>query len=484
MAGTLTNSGSLTAMPGATSYVDGHLVQTASGHIAPHLDYSNLRSGTYVITGDAVLDGGIRPNLASAMPNIFLPALTVNGTVTGTLTAPDSPLFAYTLRQNAGQYDVAITGTHFNRARFGLTPHHSSVLGAVEHVFATGNAGLGPLFAGLDASAGADRGQFSRTLAQLSPRSMSTLFARTAADASRIADASMSCPIFGSDANGAQAMLVEGSCFYATTRGQRAWSRGDADRGSSNQDSATWQVGGQSEIRPGLLLGGALAYQADAFSGRDGISSQGSSVQGAVTLKYQTGPLLLTGAVFGSYGENDLKRRIAAPGYAALASADNSFYTAGLRARAAYTFATENLYLRPYLNLDWVHARNGGFTEQEPGGLGLMIAASSYSTAILTPALEIGRRDTLSDGRVLRSFLTAGVSLRSNTSWRGYGTFSGGLASASFGLQAPIERVAGRVSAGLQLYQNNSLDMRIQYDGEYGKETTKHGASASISYRF
>src|SRR5690606_25760194 len=139
---------------------------------------------------------------------------------------------------------------------------------------------------------------------------------------------------------------------------------------------------------------------------------------------------------------------------------------------------------RPYLNLDWVHARNGGFTEHEPGGLGLTISGSSYSTAIVTPALEIGRRDVLSDGRVLRSFLSAGVSLRSNTNWRGHGIFSAALASEGFGLQAPLERVAGRVSAGLQLYQNGSLDMRFQYDGEFGKEATKHGATASLSYRF
>lgn len=482
--GHFTNDGRLAATPGETSYVAGHLVQTADGHIAPHLDYSNLRSGAYVVTGNAVLDGAIRPNLASALPNIFLPALTVNGSVSGSLTTSDSALFSYTLRETPGQYDVAITGTHFDRARFGLTQHHSAVLKALEHVFATSNVGLGPLFAALDASAGTDRGQFSRSLSQLSPRSMSTLFARTAADASRIADASMSCPMFGSEANGQQAMLVEGSCLYVTTRGQRASLRGDADRGRSTMEAAAWQLGGQSEIRPGLLLGGSLAYQADAFSSRDGVSGQGSSVQGAVTLKYQSGPLLLTGAIFGSYGDYDLKRRIVAPGYAAVADADSTFYSAGIRARAAYTLEADNLYLRPYLNLDLVQARSSAFTERELGGLGLTISGSRYFTAILTPALEVGRRDELSDGRILRSFLSAGVSLRSNANWRGFGNFSSAIAGEGFALQSPLDRVAGRVSAGIQLYQDGALDMRLQYDGEFGKEATKHGATASLSHRF
>ncbi|MHC2020290.1 hypothetical protein [Methylobacterium sp. CM6247] len=483
-AGTLTNSGTLMAMPGRRSYVDGHLVQTSTGRISPHLDYSNLRSGTFVVTGNAVLDGSIRPNLASAMPNIFLPALTVDGTVSGSLKAPDSPLFSYTLRETLGQYDVAITGTHFDRARFGLTQHQGAVLSALEHVFATGNAGLGPLFAGLDASAGSDRGQFMHSLAQFSPRSMATLFARSVADASSIADNSMSCPIFSSAPGSSQALLVEGACFYATTRGQRAWLRGDADRGRSSMDSAAWQVGGQSEIIPGLLLGGALAYQGNAFGGRDGVSAAGSTVQGAVTLKYQSGPLLLTGAVFGSYGEYDIKRRIAAPGYTSMASAESAFYTAGIRTRAAYTLQADDFYLRPYLNLDLVHARNNAFTEVEPGGIGLTFAGSSYSTAILTPALEIGRRNELSDGLVLRSFLSAGVGLRTTTNWRGFANFTSAPSSDGFALQASIERASGRVTAGVQLYQDGALDVRIQYDGEFAKEITRHGATASLAYRF
>lgn len=485
-AGTLTNFGVVAATPGRRSIIDGHFVQTASGRIAPHLDYSNLRSGSHIVTGDANLAGSIQPTLATAMPNIFLPAFQVNGTVTGTLTAPDSPLFSYTLRETAQKYDVAITGAHFNASRFGLTSLQSGVASALQTMFFQGKPQLGAFYAGLDSAAGQGAASYRSTLTALAPRSATTLFSHVSANATRIADASMSCPMFGGAGVGigAHAFLTEGECAYVTTRGQRTTLSGDLDRGRASLDSAAWQIGGQGKIGEGLLLGGSLAYQADWFSGRDGVSAQGSSLQGAVTLKYQTGPWLLTGALFGSFGEYDVKRNVTAPTFAAIASADAGFYAAGLRARAAYTFGGENFYVRPYLNLDLVHSRNGSFAESGVGDLGLRVDGGLYNTAILTPAVEVGSRLDLSNGMVLRSFVSAGVSLRSNDTWKGYAGFNGDVSHQRFAMSAPMGRAAARVSAGLQLFQSELIDVRVQYDGEYGSEAIKHGATASFAYRF
>ncbi|MGH6760895.1 MAG: hypothetical protein ACRECW_04805 [Phyllobacterium sp.] len=482
--GTLTNSGTLMALAGKRSYVDGHLIQTATGRISPHLDYSNLQSGTYEVTGNAVLDGHIRPNLASALPNIFLPALTVNGTVTGALTIPDSPLFSYTLRETPGQYDVAITGAHFDGSRFGLTGHHSEVLSALEPVFASGDAELGPFFAGLDSSAGSNRALFRRTLDTVAHRNVMAVFARAAADASRVADAAMSCPIFSSTETGAQAFLTEGSCIHATAGGQAASLKGDGGRRKVDMDSAFWQVGGQTEISPGLFLGGLLAYQADWFDSHDGVSARGSSGQGAVTLKYQTGALLFTGALFGSVGEYEIERAIAVPGFSTIARSSPHSYIAGVRGRVAYTLGSEDFYLRPYLNIDLIHARSEGFSENGAGGLGLRVDEVRHNVAVVTPAVEFGGRHQLSDDMVLRSYVSGGVKVRSNDTWEGDASFSGGALDQGFSLDVPIDQVSGRVSAGFQLFTNENMDIRLQYDGEFGSQAQKHGASAGLSLRF
>ncbi len=483
-AGMLINSGSLIPTPGQRSRIDAHLVQTSTGRIVPHLDYSNGRSGHYEVTGNAALAGTIEPTLASALPNTFLPVLTINGVQTGALAAPDSPLFSYTLRKNGGQHDIAITGTHFNEPRQGLNEHKGRIAHALENVFAAGNAEIGPFFAGLDAAARADAGSYAEAIGELSPRSTMTLFARAAADASRIADASMSCPQFADNPSQWKAFLTEGECAYFTTRGQVASLDGDADRGSSRLKSLAWQGGAQKEIRPGVLLGGSLAYQSDWFSGRDDVSATGSTVQGAVTLKRQSGQLLLTGALFGSYGKYDIERGITAPGFSAVAKSDAPYYSVGARARAAYTIGSDKLYVRPYLNLDLVHARNSAFDEGEAGDLGLSVEGARYSTAILTPAVEVGGRHELSSGAVLRSFVSAGVGVRSNDDWQGRAAFQGGEGAPSFSLNAPIDQVTMRLGAGLQLHQGEKFSVRVQYEGEFGSEATSHGATASLSYRF
>ncbi len=484
-AGTLTNSGSLVAMPGKRSYVDGHFIQTATGRIVPNLDYSNGVSGEYVVTGTATLDGTIEPTLASAMPNSYLPAFTTEGPTTGTLRAPDSPLFAYTMRQTGNRRDIAITGTHFNTPELGLNEHKGGVARTLENVFASGNAGLGPFFASLDATARKDLQSYHNAIGELSPRSAMTLLSRVAADASRIADASMSCPEFASDSGQGGSVLVEGECAYFVARGNTTSLDGDSDRGSSRLKSFALQGGGQLEVRPGLLLGGSLAYQADEFSSHsDGVSADGNSVQGAITLKKNMGAWQVTGAVFGSYGEYDIDRRIAAPGFSATAKGDAPTYSVGVRGRLAYTAGTEQLYLRPSVNLDLVHAQSGSFTETGAGDLGLKIGSSTYNSAILTPAIEIGGRRDLKNGSVLRTFALAGVSLRSNDEWQGRASFIGGARSPSFGMQAPLDRAALRLGAGVQLLANKQMDVQVRYDAELGSEAKSHNVMAKFAYHF
>lgn len=484
-AGTLTNAGSLVATPGKTSYVDGHLIQTASGRIVPHLDYSNDISGQYIVTGSAKLDGTIEPTLASAMPGKYLPVFTVEGPTTGTLRAPDSPLFAYTVRQAGNRRDIAITGTHFNAPTLGLNKHKGGVARTLENVFASGNADLGPFFAGLDTTARSDLGSYHDAIGELSPRSTMTLLSRVAADASHIADASMSCPEFASNAGLENSILVEGECAYFTTRGNTASLDGDSDRGSSRLKSFALQGGGQREISAGLLLGGSLAYQADSFNSHsDGVSADGNSVQGAITLKKNLGPWQVSGALFGNYGEYDTKRRIAAPGFSATAEGEAPTYSVGLRGRVAYTAGSEQFYLRPSVNLDLVHAHSSSFNETGAGDLGLKIASSTYNTAILTPTIEIGGRTDLKGGGVLRTFALAGVSLRSNDEWHGHASFIGGERSPSFGMQAPLDRAALRLGAGVQLFANKQVDVQIRYDAELGSEAKSHNVAAKFAYHF
>jgi hypothetical protein len=86
---------------------------------------------------------------------------------------------------------------------------------------------------------------------------------------------------------------------------------------------------------------------------------------------------------------------------------------------------------------------------------------------------------------VLRGFVSAGVSMRMDDEWRGRVSLLGATPDGgTYSLGVPKDGVAGRVSAGLQLFQGEQFDLRAQYDGTYGDHTHIHGGSLTFAYRF
>ncbi|MFJ5488945.1 methylmalonyl-CoA mutase family protein, partial [Hansschlegelia beijingensis] len=149
--GVLTNSGTLVASAGG-AIIDGDLVQTASGRVAATFDFVAGQSASYLVAGDARLDGKIAPVLASVLPGVRVRALEVQGVATGSLSVEDSPLFSFALHQSGGTYDVSVREAHFAGPDFGLSAHRKDVAEALEAVFESGRPELGALFAGLKAS--------------------------------------------------------------------------------------------------------------------------------------------------------------------------------------------------------------------------------------------------------------------------------------------------------------------------------------------
>jgi uncharacterized protein with beta-barrel porin domain len=290
----------------------------------------------------------------------------------------------------------------------------------------------------------------------------------------------MSCPVFATGT----AFLTEGSCAYFKPGIRTTAVGGDADRSHFQQDSATWQIGGQQEIAPGLFLGGSVAYERSWLSADDGVKGTGSSGQAALTLKYQTGPWLLTGAAFGTAGNTDLQRVVGLPGVGDVAKGSPSSASAGLRARIAYTVGTETLYLRPSFNVDGLYARTGAYQEYGGGSFGLGYAAASQTAAVFTPAVEVGTRLVLGPATVMRGYVSAGASVRSNDTWKADTRLLAAPANAGwFSTSVPIDRATARVGAGLQLFQGDRIDLRAQYDGDYGSHANTHGGSLTFSYR-
>ena len=125
----------------------------------------------------------------------------------------------------------------------------------------------------------------------------------------------------------------------------------------------------------------------------------------------------------------------------------------GVLLRAAYTIGREAFYLRPNLTLGVVHVRTGSYREDGAGHLNLAVDSASQTVLSVTPLLEVGGRLGLGHGRVLRPYLSAGLSIQNADAWTRSGRLTSAPTGASgFTTRVQMDQVIGRLAAGVQLY--------------------------------
>ncbi|MBX9749697.1 MAG: autotransporter outer membrane beta-barrel domain-containing protein [Roseococcus sp.] len=461
--------------------VSGDFTQRASGRLVIDADFAGRRSDVMEVQGAADLAGRVRPRLTSVLPNVELPFLTVSGPVTGTVQGEQTTIFGYNVNRKRGDFTVS-ANADFTPAGYGLSRNAAAVAGHLQAAWDAGGTGLGPLFAllGNTADAGGE-GAYAAALRQVSPNGSLAPGARVAASARAFANAAMSCPQF----EGTTAMLTEGECVWAGLTGRTAAQASADGLGSFRLNSTTWQAGGQRALGGGWFLGGSIAYENSRLSTTEGLNSgRGQAGYAAVTMKYQTGPWLVAGAVFGGGGEFNNTRTITLPGFGAIARGSPTLLNAGAMLRATYTLGREEFYLRPSLSLSLVHARSSAFRESGAGVLNLDVASASSTVAALTPALEVGGRVALSNGMVMRLFTSAGVSLLSDGRWSQESRLAIAPAAGRFSSVVRTDQVVGRVTAGAQIFATDRLELRLQYEGEYSAHLTGHGGSLAVAMRF
>ena len=188
--GTLTNAGTQVvagpASAGSTFFgrtvVDGNFVQTATGRIVTTADFAGGRAGRLVITRNATLAGGIQLAPTTLLPNIALPVVEVNGTVSGGLSGIPSTLFGYQVTRSANLFHIQASSADFTPAGFVLSASQAQVASHLQSAWDRGgHPALAPLFALLGAAADRDQATYAAQLRQLSADSTVAPGARAAA---------------------------------------------------------------------------------------------------------------------------------------------------------------------------------------------------------------------------------------------------------------------------------------------------------------
>ena len=463
--------------------VNGHLDLTESGVLRVHTDFANTRSSHVLVRGKASVAGSLEIVPESLMPHREVAVLTAEGGLENEPSVAAGPVVQYQARRNGEHVMVSATSADFATPVAGLDGNGIQVAGHLQHIWDKGgNAEMARLFADLDMAARQGGGAYRDSVSSLSPGASAAPAVQTAAGLGRFTGNMMSCPVF----SGIGTLTEERDCFWGQAGGR--WSEQDAHGGAPgfDFDTYTYQFGGQREVRPGWFVGGSVAYESSRMRGHHGRGrGDGDTGYLGVMLKRQSGPWVFSAALGAGYGSYSMERNISIPGYQQTLESKPDVYGANMRLRAARTFATGNMYVKPYVDLDATYTRMRGYTESGASPVGLSVDDSDKMLFGLSPMIEMGGRMDLKDGSTMRPYVYAGVSLLSDDEWETSSRLRGAPAGTSgFGTTLPFDDVVGKVGGGVHLTRKSGADFRLQYDGQFSSNAHSHGISLKMAVPF
>lgn len=465
-----------------TLTVAGNFTQQSGGILQANVDFAGMRASRLEVQGDAQLNGQVNVLAHTLLPEKTVTVAALHGDIQGALQAKDSPIIDYDATLHGNEIQVRAASADFAAPSMQLSDNQRAVASHVQNTWNSGGTtALSPLYAALDNASRAGAGTYSDQLADLSPGVAVAPAAQMQASMARFTDAIMSCPVF----DGADAMTGEQDCMWGQVSSARTNQDGSGGVSGFSYDAVTYQFGGQRQISPGWFLGGSAAYENTHIRGDDGrVGGKGDSGYAGLVLKRETGPWTFSAALGGGYGQYDIERSIRIPGLQSGANADVDVYSAGLRLRVARTFAADQFYLKPYVDLDAFYTRMPGYSESR-NAAHLDVESSDQFVVGLSPTLEFGGKVPLTNGAIMRPYMYAGVSLLSDDEYTVKAKLQGAQAgTGSFDSSLPMDDVIGRIGAGIQVSNAGGVDFRLEYDGQFSSHVQSHRGSVKLMVPF
>ena len=154
------------------------------------------------------------------------------------------------------------------------------------------------------------------------------------------------------------------------------------------------------------------------------------------------------------------------------------------RLRAARTFAYSDMYVKPYLDLDFSYSRMPAYTESGSNPLALSVDGNDQFIMGLSPTIEVGGRAALKNGAMLRPFMYVGASFLSQDEWtssarsaRRAGRHGGRSTRRCLSIAS-----SARSGAGLEVMKAGGVDFRLQYEGRFSEHVSSHSAGAESEW--
>lgn len=464
-----------------TSVLNGDFTQSSTGRFGVDIDHAGSTADLLQISRAAVLSGSVVANLvtfdaANAEKTITILTADDGVTING-LAAVDTALIDYTLLYpDENTVQITLRGLSLNTA--GLTPNQISV---ASYLLANGShlpPDLAPVMQALFGATSQDA--IAAIADQLYDQATGSSSMAAFQSGRAFAAALRSCPV----AEGPYGQLRETSCVWATPEFRRFSQDRDADAADVETDTRALSGGFQAALADGVWGGLGFAIE-DSDSQINGTTSSNSELwQVGAVVKWIGGPLKVSGSLSAGQGDIETARTISFPGVNAIASSNTDMTVVNGLLRVAYAFGDTGFYVTPMLDAGFANIRVENFTETGAGGLNLAVGSLNETIFSGGPAIEIGSTLTVA-GSVVRPYVKAGVTFLSDDGVTTASQFAGAPAALSpFFLQSRFDDVFVDLSAGVQMFGGNGINMRVNYDGHVGENSDQHGFDAKLTFNY
>ncbi len=478
-AGTLAPGGVGTAM---TSMLTGDVVQTTGGVFATDIAFGGT-SDRLDITGTANLAGSLVPNILNPLELVpgQLPTVTVltatNGITNSGISAMDLAILDYTLGFPDAN-TMTLSGV-LNYAPAGLNANGLAVGGIFNAVQTAQTGELDSLVPGLFTLTAIS--QLQSAYDQLSPGASGM-----AQNAAVLAAQSMSDTLNSCHTNVAgSAIPGEGRCLWLlpdaafVDYGARPSAVGfnDSETGISG--------GGQLALTDNIMIGAAFGYRRSDLSTTAGGKVGADFVNGGGVVKFVNGPFYVSGSVVGGTGGETLSRSVTFGGLSLKPTAKTNASYVGANARFAYAFDVGNsFYVKPFVDVSYVHAATDGYTETGGGAANLTVAGSSQDTYGATPMIEVGGAFAGPGGGTLRPHVGVGVTVSNGASNTQMASFVSAPSMAPFAVTSSLPKTLVDATAGLEYVGNAGLSGKVAYHGRFADDFSDNTVSLKLAKMF
>lgn len=440
------------------------------------------KSDRLKVAGSVTLGGTIEVNVVVGLRRESFTVLDATGGISGSATAKGpgawSPI-SWTAHVDQHKLTITPTANFTVPAGVTMTSTENEVRQSLQEIWNTYElSDFGAQVYGVFSQIGSAL-EYKNAIDSLSPEESAGTLASQVVAARTSMNSALSCPVFA----GAGTELIETDCAWSRISAAHAQQNDSASSAGYGQSVKTLRIGAQHEVSDNWYFGATAGYTSSKLNDNQRYSTTyGDAFDTSVSVKYETGPWLfgLVGQL--GYGHYETNRTLDFGGTRWTTSGTSRQLTAGARFRAERQFAFENWYVRPYADVDLLYTWSPAHRETGQFASFSFDAAESWNAAF-SPNIEFGSRLDLEDGW-LRPYASVGMTALARDRVTINGSLDLGAGDDGFSVHSRVPDLLFNISAGLQFYRSNGLELRGEYKASFAKDYVAQEGGLRLSIPF